>query len=261
MRIKRLRTIVILFFLFLSVSGCARLVVPDMPREDVIGAETRIERFARINKEIPPFNGIGDVRIVSGEGAWSFRGAWLGVPENRFRIETVGMAGQPGARLICDGAQCHFIYSENGCYRKISTPEKNLRHLAGIDMEVADLVVLLGGGVPVVDHDTAWMEGNGDPAGPVMVLKKRFYGEVGKIYFSPDTDRVEIIEAYGFRQLKYRAEIISTRVVDGYVVPDILRIENDDAAMVLNVSRAGFGVSYPADAFVPAMPENDRCDF
>ena len=111
MIVKMFRTIGILFSLLLLVSGCARLVVPDMPQEDVIGAENRLERFARVNKDIPPFNGIGDVRIVSGEGAWSFRGAWLGVPEDRFRIETVGMAGQPGARLICDGAQCHLIYS------------------------------------------------------------------------------------------------------------------------------------------------------
>lgn len=249
-----------LLSLLLLVPGCARFMVPDMPAHQAAPAEFRIARFLEANKEIPPYKGIGELHFYSGPEAWSMRGAWLGVPERKFRVETIGLAGQPGARLICDGDACHFIYSENGCYRKVTRREANLRLLAGIDMDVSDLVVMLGGGVPVVSHDAVWMADDAGSAGPVLKLSRRFYGEVGKIYFSPDMEQVRKIEVFGFRGLKYRARIISVRTVNGYRVPDMLEIENDRASFTLRVERAWFDVSYSPEAFVPWVPESNRCD-
>lgn len=188
------------------------------------------------------------------------RGAWLAAPEKGFRVETVGVAGQPGARLICDHAECHFLYTENGCPRKQSSRRTNLAPLAGIDMEVADLAVLLGGGIPVVPHEAAWIADDADGSGPVMKLSRRLYGEVEKIYFAANMADVRAVEVFGLTGLKYRAEIVSTRIVDGYRIPDILKIESDGASMTLTVERAWYGVSLPTDAFVPKLPENELCD-
>ncbi len=254
------RKICILALLALMAPGCARFVVPDMPAKQTRPAGDHLARISEINEEIPPYKGIGRLQVVSGGGAWSVRGAWLAVPKQGFRVETIGLAGQPGARLICDAAECHFLYTENGCTRKQRSRRTNLKPLAGIDMDVADLVVLLGGGVPVVSHEVAWMADGADGAGPVMKLSRRFYGEVGTIHFSPDMADVRMVEVFGFTGLKYRAQIVSTRLVDGYRVPDVLKIENDTASLVLNVERAWFDVSFPPDAFVPKLPENTRCD-
>ncbi len=240
--------------------GCARLIVPDQPEQRVAPAEVQLARIAEINEQILPYKGIGELRVYSGEGSFSFRGAWLGVPEKRFRIETVGVAGQPGVRLICDGDACHFLYAENGCFRKISSLRQNLSQLADIDMDVADLVLLLGGGIPVADHDTAWIEGEDDPEGPVMKLHRRFYGEVGTIRFTGDMSRVREVAVYGFRNLKYRAEIVSTRMVNGRRIPDRLLVENADAAMQLVVERVWFDTEYAPDAFIPRVPEERLCD-
>ncbi len=254
------RTIFLFFTLVLLVPGCARLFVPDMPAQKAVPAEIQIARLEQTNDGIPPYKGIGELYFVSGREAWSIRGAWLGVPNRKLRIETIGLAGQPGARLICDGKECHFIYSENGCYRKHTSRATNLRQLAGIDMEVADLVILLGGGVPIASHDAAWMEDAGYSSRPVMKLNRRFYGVVEKIYFSSDMAAVSMVEVFGFKDLKYRVQIVSTRVVDGYMVPDVLEIENETASMTLKVERAWFDVSYSPEAFVPQLPENNRCD-
>ncbi len=249
-----------MFLLVLLVSGCARFVPPDMPAQKTAPAAEHLVRFSGINENIPPYKGIGKLHVVSGGEAWSLRGAWLAVPEQGFRVETVGLAGQPGVRLICDGSQCHFLYTENGCPRKRSSRQTSLKQLAGIDMDVADLVVLLGGGVPVVSHDAAWMDDGADGAGPVMKLSRRFYGEVEKIYFTSNMADVRAVEVFGLTGLKYRAEIVSTRMKDGYRVPDMLEIENDAASMALTVERVWLDVSFPPDAFAPKLPENIPCE-
>lgn len=254
------QNIFLLLTLLMFASGCARFVVPDMPEEKVAPAEIQLERLSTINKQIPPYKGIGELSFFSEQGAWSVRGAWLGVPDNLFRVETVGMAGQPGARLICDKENCHFIYSEEGCLQKVSSRQKNLKPLAGIDMDVSDLLLLLGGGVPIVSHDTAWIEEVSGHDGPVIKMTRRFYGDVEKIYFTPDMSNVRMVEIYGFRGLKYRAEIVSMRIVDGYEVPDMLRIEDGSASMALRVERAWFDVVYSPEAFVPQLPEEGGCD-
>jgi hypothetical protein len=258
MSILSRRNIFIWLALFLLTSGCARFVMPDMPLETVIPAESQLARLSGINKGIPPYKGVGELSFISDRGAWSMRGAWMGVPDNLFRVETIGVVGQPGARLICDGDQCHFLYSEDGCLRKISSREKNLRPLAGIDMDVSDLVLLLGGGVPIVPHDAAWMEDT--PEGPVLKLNRRFYGRVERIYFTPDMTHVYRVEIFGVRGLRYRAEIASTQMVDGYEAPDVLWVEDDSASMALKVDRAWFDVDYSPEAFVPQMPETGRCN-
>ncbi len=250
----------VILSLLTLVPGCHRFFVPDMPAHKAVPAETQVARFLKENAQLPPYKGVGELHFYSGPEAWSMRGAWLGVPERKFRVETIGLAGQPGARLICDGDACHFIYSENGCYRMVTSREANLRLLAGIDMDVTDLVVLLGGGIPVVAHDAAWMADDAASAGPVLKMSRRFYGEVGRIYFSPDMAQVHKIEVFGFRGLKYRAQIVSVRTVDGYRVPDILEIENERAAFSLRVERAWFDVPYSPEAFVPWVPESNRCD-
>ena len=249
-----------MFFAFGFGGGCARLVIPDQPEQQVAPAEVQLARLAEINTQIRPFKGIGELRVYSREGSFSFRGAWLGVPERRFRVETVGVAGQPGVRLICDGDACHFLYEENACFRKISSRRQNLSQLAGIDMDVADLVLLLGGGIPVVDHDAAWIENENDPGGPVIKLHRRFYGEVETIRFTGDMSRVREVAVYGFRNLKYRAEIVSTRLVNGRRIPDRLLVENEDAAMQLVVERVWYDTEYGPDAFIPRVPEERLCD-
>lgn len=254
------RTIVVFLILALLGSGCARLVVPERAEDRTNPAEIQLARLSRINEDIPPYKGIGELSVAAEEGQFSFRGAWLGIPDGRFRVETLGMAGQPGLRLICDSDECHFIYSENGCLRKISSRKKNIGQLTGIDMDVADLVVLLGGGIPVVSHDAAWTGDPHAPGGPVITLHRRFFGEVQRIRFSPDMSRVREVSVFGFRGLKYRAEVVSIRKADGYVVPDVLHIDNEDAYLVLKVERAWFDdITYSPDAFIPDVPEDKLC--
>ena len=243
------------FVLLMLVPGCARLVVPDMPAQKTDPARFQLIRLENQNRILVPYKGIGTLRFFSDQDAWSFRGAWLGVPDQRLRIESIGIAGQPSIRLICDRDACHFIYPENGSIRKISSRDRNLRRLAGIDMDVSDLVLLLGGGVPLAPHDTAWMEDG--PAGPVITLNRRFYGNVQKIYFTPDTSRVRMIEMFGFRALKYRAEIPSASLVDGYLAPDTLWVEDEAAALELRIERSWFDVTYSPESFIPALPENN----
>lgn len=255
------RNLLVWFALVLLAAGCARFAAPDIPEQKAGRADAQLERFSRLNKDMPPYKGTGELRFQQDGKAWSMRGAWLAVPPDRFRVETIGgVAGQPGTRLICDPAECHLVYFEDGCFRKISTRNKNLGRLAGIDMDVADLVLLLGGGLPIVPHDDARVEEDIDSFGAVMKLTKRFHGDVEKIYFSTDMSHVRMVEVFGFRELKYRATVVSTRMVDGYRVPEILHIENDNAEMELNLDRAWFDVDAASDAFVPDLPEDRRCD-
>lgn len=249
---------VILFVLVLFASGCAVLGRPEIVRQTREAARAEIARIMEINRSIPAYKGIGELDFFSDKGNWGIRGAWIGAPEGMLRVEPLGVAGQPLAKLICDREACYFLFFENGCYKKRKSSEKSLKPLTGIEMDVNDLVLLFAGGVPVYPHDFAWIDST--EKGRVLMLENRLQGVVEKIYLGPGL-QANRVEVFGWRGLEYRADMSKIREVNGYSVPGAILIENKaNAGLRIFIDRSWMGVTLPADVFVPKLPETNPCD-
>lgn len=241
--------------LLLTLS-CAGLQVPDDAR--VGQARARLAELEKKNADMPAFKGIGKLRIRRDRQAWSVRMAWVGAAGGRLRVEALGLTGQPFAKLVCNAPDCHFLFQDDsGEYRKEKSDAKSLKPLTGIAVDVDALVQILGGGVPIADHDTVWLETGTDGGGGVLVLQDRWRGVVQKIRLAADGSAIRSMERFGFTGLRYRVVIRRPEMTDGRLMPHALRIEDGDGNMMaISVERCWVDIALPAGVFAPELPEN-----
>jgi hypothetical protein len=110
--------------------------------------------------------------------------------------------------------------------------------------------------VPIREHDSVILEKQEAKQGYVLVLKKRWWGVVEKIYVDETKTRTRQVEFYSRSgQLIYRARFDEMQMVKGYLVPARLSITNgDDADFALNVNRYWADVEVTASMFVLNPP-------
>lgn len=214
------------------------------------------------NADIPAYKGIGQIGIQNSDNSWGVRAAWIAAPDGRLRVAALSLTGQAFARMICDLRKCYFIFrSENeGCLRRETPGDRSLKPLVGMEMAAGDLANLLGGGAPLVDYDSAAAYDT-DAGEKLLVLKKRFFGTVETIRFSPDMAHVREVTIYGWRGPDYRAKITRRQQVDGQSMPFGLEISDESGSrMRVSVERCWTDINPSAEAFSADLPEGARCD-
>lgn len=249
----------IALFLILLTAACASVEKPPpsaVSRMEAGKAESLLARIQEANKTMSPYKAIGRIGVDDDSGSWSVRAAWLGAPGGRFRVEAMGLSGQPFVKVICGPDLCSFHFPEGGEVRRRDTGRRSLGRLAGVDIDVDDLALLLGGGVPIADHDSvaAYQTLGG---GSMLVLKKRFSGTVQRIRFSTDPVSVREVEMFAWQGTAYRAEISEVRSVDGRNMPFELQISDPEGnRLSVSVERCWADAAVPARAFSPELPGN-----
>lgn len=257
----RTRSAAAILLVFL-VTGCAGLVKPDIAEKTGPAAEAAVARIKDRNAGVPTYKGIGEIRVSTPDDAWSVRGAWSAAPDGRFRVEPLGLTGQPLAKMICDYEACHFQFIEDGCLKVVKSGAKSIDPLTGVAIDINDLILLLGGGIPIRSHAYAWIEPSPEEdSESVLVLAGRLGSPVEKIFFSQGTTDIDRLEVYGWKGLIFRAHIGSAMVVDGHRMPGELRIENEDpAGLSIKVERSWAGMPVSDELFSTDLPENNRCE-
>ncbi|MFW6283971.1 MAG: hypothetical protein ACOC1H_01105 [Desulfosalsimonas sp.] len=249
----------IALFLILLTAACASVEKPPpsaVSQMEAEKAQSLLGRIQEANEEMTPYKAIGRIGVDDDSGSWSVRAAWLAAPGGRFRVEAMGFAGQPFVKIICGPDLCSFHFQEDGEVRRRDTGRRSLGMLAGVDIDVDDLALLLGGGVPIADHDmaAAYQTLRGDA---MLVLKKRFSGTVQRIRFSTDPIRVREVEMFTWQGSAYLAEILAVRSEDGRNMPSQLQISDAEGhRLLVNVERSWADAAVPARAFSPELPGN-----
>ncbi len=250
--------LIVLGFVLLT-SACASVnrqpadIATDLAPEK---AEQLLSDLEEINSRIFPYKAIGRIGLQDDDGAWSVRAAWMGAAGGRLRVEAMGLAGQSFAKVICDPRQCYFYLLQDSEVSCKNTSRRNLAPLAGINLEVEDLLFLLGGGVFLADHDTAAAY-KGDSGDLVLVLRKSFSGIVQIIRLAENPLQVYETEVFNWRGLSYRALIHESSVADGRNMPLDLRISDQSGHHLrISVERFWTDAAVPEHAFSPELPEN-----
>lgn len=246
----------------LPLAACAGVVRPPpdaASRAEPGAAAGLVDHIRRINAGLVPYKGIGRIDFFSPNDSWSVRAAWLAAPDGRLRVEALGLTGQPFARMICLPDHCVFIFRQGDCLQKHSSGRTSLEPLAGIDVDAGALVRILGGGIPLADHDSAeaYVTNSGQR---LLVLKKRFRGTVETIRFATRPLRVREIAVHGWRETAYRARILSVRRVDARPMPaEVSVADGQGRAMRIAVQRCWVDIEPPPAAFSAELPGGGGC--
>ncbi len=248
--------------LLLVFTACAG--VPKRPPDAV--SELDRDEAARLvravkekNNSIAPYKGIGQIAIHGKRGSMDGRAAWIAAPDGRFRVEALAVTGQPFARMICTKDECFFIYRDGDCLRKQSAGDAGFEPLSGVELNAGDMVMLMGGGAALADHDNAgaYAAGSGQK---VLVLKRRLMGTVQTVRFSEDLEHILEVRVFGWRGLKYRAEIMRLDRAGSRMIPFELNVSDAGGNSIsVSVERCWFDIEPKEAAFSHELPEGTGC--
>jgi len=182
-----------LFILLVILVGC-RGVVPSPEIEMSAEAGRLLSVIARLNAEVTSIKGIGKLSLRSGPTPGNFRFAWAAMPPDRLRIELMDPTGRPAGTLARDGRWTYLRNHQDGRLFRRRSLDRQLRKWIGVPVEIADLIALVSGGVPVRDHDAVDVirDINGNPT---LVLRRR-QTVVERIQMTPDGESVAKIELF-----------------------------------------------------------------
>lgn len=228
---KRLIAALMAFVLW----GCAMVGKPPSPpvSEEALSL---IETLRQTNHGMSSFKGVGKFRFWDRTQSLSARAAWVGADEDRFRVEILGISGQPDRAMAGDGQWLYLLSKTEKRLFKQRSSDTDLGRLISIAIKPRDLVSLLAGRTPIPEYGFA--ELLSDPAhGLVLVLEKNRH-VVEKVFFSGDMPNVSRIERFDRNgELLFEALFEVMQDIDGYRVPKRLSIIGPGAGLELTVER------------------------
>lgn len=249
-----------LIFLFavFSLSACGSLTgrVSERPidaevTEAMTDARHLLSTLKNQNYQLRSFKGIGKIRFRNKDKMFVARMAWVGSEPGKLRLEVLGVTGQAIFSLASDGRWFYLIsHTEDRFYKKRSD-DASLTKLISVAVKSSDVLALLGGRVPVYEHDELVLQKMRSGDGRILVLK-RWWGIIEKIYLDESSAKVQKIEAFDITgSLTYRAVFDGMQTVKGYRVPSKLVISNNDGAIFqLDIDRYWTDVSVSPSIFM-----------
>jgi hypothetical protein len=242
------------------LQGCSALGPRRSPQEIARQAEAELllETVASRNADMDAFKGIGSVRLEQpGQAPISGRLAWVARTPSKVRFVFL-VSGHPVLVFAADGQEIYWVdpRAPEETYRKVRSSEGRLDRLVSMPLRTADLVALLAGRVPIVEHSEVMLDSNPESAHRVLVLK-RWWAAVQKIYMDREdssVQRIDFLERSG--DLRYRVEFLQNQTVQGYTVPLRLRISDQKgAALTLSLDRYEIAEEPGAEVFRIEPPE------
>jgi len=255
--------IVVVFAFF---GGCSSITgglsnEKQPPPEPAARAEAQavLSLLNHINAKLGNFKGIGKIKVWrNGSLKIDERIAWIGSETSKINIAVL-IGGHPTVKMASDGKW--FYYYEVGTgkpiYKKIAASNANLERILSISIQTADVLNLLAGRVPIREHHSAILEKQEAKPGYVLVLKKRWWGVIEKIYVDETKTRAHQVEFFNRSgSLIYRARFEAMQTIKGYLVPARLSITNgEDADFKLDIERFWVDVAVTSAMFVLQPPE------
>ena len=214
------------------LAGCSSLSrkIHD-PEELAVMAEARMVLLALGDKndKLINFKGIGSITVRhNGKKRIDERIAWIGSEAVKISI-VVLISGLPAVRMANDGKWFYYYEArkDEPIYKKIPAADATLQRIVSIPIKTTDVIQLLAGRAPLREHHSASLYRQSSGTGYVLILKKRWWGIVEKIFLSEDKAQIHQIEFYNRSgELIYRARFNQMQNIKGYQVPSRLSISN-----------------------------------
>ena len=230
---------------------------------------TPIERTAQVRKLLSSlqtqnegllnFKGIGNVTIrQNGLTQFDQRVAWIGEKPVKFSIAVL-ISGYPAVKLAADGRWLYYleVQGQETRFKKMATSDPDLKRLISIPVSISDVIALLSGRIPLPEFDSVKLIQEISGTQFTVVLSDSWWGIRQKIFYDAALSRIQRVEVYRRSgSLRYRAEVESTQRVDGFEVPQRLRLSNDDGIdFLLDIHRYWVNVEVAPEVFILTPPQ------
>ena len=257
-----LQPVIIIILVAILLAGCSSLSrKTSEPEELAARAEARmvILTLSNQNHALINFKGIGKIRVwQKGEKKIDERIAWIGSEASKISI-VVLISGLPAIKMASDGIWFYYYEARPGepFYKKIPAKDATLQSIVSVPIKPSDIITLLAGRTPLRKHHSAVLHRQNSGTGYVLVLKRRWYGIVEKIYLDEDKIQVRQVEFFNRSgSLIYRARFDKMQAVNKYQVPSVLSISSDEGmGFQLKVQKYWADVSVSPSMFVLDPPD------
>jgi hypothetical protein len=260
------RHLSLILALALSLSACTGITArltgkspEEFDEANMAEARRLIAVIDSQNSTLQYFKGIGKIKVWDSKRVQiDERLAWVGSRPRKISIAVL-VSGFPAVKMASDGQWFYYLEMrvEKPFFKKVKASNANLERLIAIPIYTQDIVALLAGRVPLPEHHSAYIQPDPETAGTILILKRRWWGIVEKIYFDGDQSRVRQIEVFNRSgSLVYRIYFNNIKEIKGYRIPFQFRISSKDGVdCELNIDRYWTNVSVPSSVFVLAPPE------
>ena len=250
-------------FFFTSCSGLFASIPGKRPGPEDLEAMSEAQRILSVlsdqNQMLKNFKGIGRIKIWQNEKLQiDERIAWIGSTPAKLSF-VVLVSGYPVIKAASDGEYFYYYEARNGqpLYRKVSAADASLKRILSIEIKTSDIMHLLTGRVPLREHTSASLSMDNSGSGYVLALKKSWWGVIEKIFLDENKTRVHQIDFFSRTgALVYRARFEEMQMIQGYQVPSILSISNDEGSnFQLDVDEYWADVHVSPSMFVLNPPD------
>ena len=211
------------------------------------------------NDSLRNFKGIGNIQIrQKGHLLLEQRVAWIGEKPDKLSIAVL-ISGYPALKLAMDGKWLYYleVAGQDTKFGKIASSDPSLEKLISIPISSSAVIMLLAGQIPMPEFDQAAVIEEKAPFGYVLVLKDWWWGIRQKIYYNSGLSGIRQVDVFHRSgELKYRVKIESMQRINGFQVPQRLRLYNRDGSdCQLDIERYWANVDLPPDVFVLVPPK------
>jgi hypothetical protein len=252
--------------LSLTLSACAGIsshLSGEAPEErdaaNVAEARRLITLLESQNNALQYFKGIGKLKVRNnGKVQIDERVAWVGSRPQKISIAIL-ISGFPAVKMASDGQWFYYleVQGDKHFFKKVKASDASLKPLIAIPIYPHEIITLLAGQVPVPEHHSAYLKTAADTGNVVLILKRRWWGIVEKIYFDDTKTRVYQIEVFNRSgSLAYRVAFHNIKQINQYRIPFQFRISSPEGVdCQLDTVRYWADVPVSPSVFVLQPPE------
>lgn len=236
------------FFLF----GCATKHIEPFKPENALEAGLILDQLKKTNEGLKNFKCSGSIEIKNADEVITARTVMCVSPPNSFRLEALSPAGPPAFRMSGNDINIYIQPEPGGQIYQRDSKGATLEKLAGIEIEVKDLISLLCGKPPVIPEGSIaeLKKGTQDKSKKTLVI----HDMTGAIIQSMDIDeknRISGIQAYDSSgKAIYSAEFSGEKKSGKFSFPAKVFVKAGQKLMKLSLRQIWPNTNVNEDLFV-----------
>jgi len=253
---KIVRIILASCLFFFSCSNAIERTSKSRPGRITAEPAHLLLKIQNTNSNLKTFKGIGSIHFGTGGQRQKARAAWVGAMNAKLRIEILSISGQPAASLANDEKWFYVHLHQKQRFHKSRSTGNNLKSFFSLSVGTQDVVDLLAGRVPIRSHHRVSMVTDPSREGYILILSKRWRGEIERIYLDKEKSRIDKIEILGYQgSIAYRVHFVGRQIVGGFLIPASLVITNTKGdRLKIEIERFWTNVAVSPSMFVLNPP-------
>ena len=227
-----------LIIIAIYVNACGTLTVPKPGRgvpAELSEPETILADFKSKNSTLKHFKGVGRIELrQNGRPLIDERIVWIASEPSKLSIAVL-VSGFPAIKLASDGQWLYYYEAgrEKNIFKKLRKDDPSLERLISIPIRTSEIVTLIAGRVPLRDYNSSRLLTLPDASGFILELKNSWWGVLEKIYLDETKTRIRKIDFFNrLGALEYSVKFEKVNLIDGYRIPVLLNISNDEGVAV-----------------------------